>query len=392
MILRTLLCCGIAVSPLGGYGASGSPPTGDDGASIPQLIDRLASSDSATRLAAAKRLAALPEAVPSLRLAVTGGPAPIAKAAKPVLRAALQTSTEAYFKGYPVDLFLERLLRVDNDYDAEAYFWVASRFAAAAVATEKKECKTVGWKLTDARMPVNGLDLHLSENVPLVGPGIALTPRVGAALVRLERLTFERRMSFSILTSPDPIAGGSVSGSVVLSGDSITISRADESVIIADGDVTLVRASQCLIVARGRVKCQTLDGCTVIAGGEIEPPKHNRFVAESVERARSADLPQWVRFFEVADAGLEVAKGDDGVKVVAVADGQPPQKAGMRVADVITSTDGTAVKDVEQFRRLLRNAVAKETAKLSIRRDGKEMELTVSYANWSPPPPKPAAK
>jgi S1-C subfamily serine protease len=98
----------------------------------------------------------------------------------------------------------------------------------------------------------------------------------------------------------------------------------------------------------------------------------------------------WVRFFEIKDAGFEVATGPDGLRVTSVVVNEPPQVAGLRVSDIITAMDGTPVKDLAQFRRLLRHSTVLNHSVFTVRRGRKSLELKASFADWEPPPsPKP---
>src|SRR5262249_58378255 len=63
-----------------------------------------------------------------------------------------------------------------------------------------------------------------------------------------------------------------------------------------------------------------------------------------------------VRFFEIADVGVEALTTKAGVRVDKIAPGSPPAKAGLQAGDVILSVDGAKCPDVDTFRRQLRRA------------------------------------
>src|SRR5262249_3636290 len=110
----------------------------------------------------------------------------------------------------------------------------------------------------------------------------------------------------------------------------------------------------------------------------------------STIRDRAPGLLGWIRFFETADAGVQVAAADGGVTVSKLADGQPPAKAGLKVGDVITAVDGKLAKDPETFRRLLRRGTVMDQTVFMVKRGGKDMTHTASFLGWEPPAVKPA--
>ena len=76
--------------------------------------------------------------------------------------------------------------------------------------------------------------------------------------------------------------------------------------------------------------------------------------------------------------GLKQAKG---ALVNDVIKGSPADKAGIRQGDVITALNGSEVKDPSHLQRLVAETGVGKTAKISIFRDGKERELSISLAS-----------
>ncbi len=76
--------------------------------------------------------------------------------------------------------------------------------------------------------------------------------------------------------------------------------------------------------------------------------------------------------------GLKQAKG---ALVNDIIKGGPADKAGIRQGDVITALNGNEVKDPSHLQRLVAEAGVGKTAKISIFRDGKALELSITLAS-----------
>jgi serine protease Do len=76
-----------------------------------------------------------------------------------------------------------------------------------------------------------------------------------------------------------------------------------------------------------------------------------------------------------ASLGLDAA---DGALIADVVAGSPAAEAGLRTGDVITSFDGQAIEDARTLSRVVGNADPSEKAKLTVWRDGRSRELTVT--------------
>ncbi|MFA7402611.1 MAG: PDZ domain-containing protein, partial [Pelobacteraceae bacterium] len=76
--------------------------------------------------------------------------------------------------------------------------------------------------------------------------------------------------------------------------------------------------------------------------------------------------------------GLKQAKG---ALVNNVIKGGPADKAGIRQGDVITGVNGSEVKDPSHLQRMVAEAGVGTVAKISIFRDGKPLELSMTLAN-----------
>ncbi|MEP2774357.1 MAG: S1C family serine protease [Luteolibacter sp.] len=75
--------------------------------------------------------------------------------------------------------------------------------------------------------------------------------------------------------------------------------------------------------------------------------------------------------------GVELGDDKDKLVIKAVTEGGGAELAGMLVGDVVKSVDGTAVKDVDGLMEVLEDKKDGETVKVSLLRNGEEIELEV---------------
>lgn len=366
-------------------------------AEIQKLIADLCQTDDAVHRAAAERLQAMPEAIPALRKAVASTDLTLHWRADPVLREVLFQKNRQMAHGYPVDVFLERLLRVTDPYEEDAYWRVAAEFAGRIVDREKKEFKT-GFKYNEM-MPVYDFRKYY-EKYPRnpIGPKQPLTDRDEVCVTRRELVVFPDHMEHvsSLITSPGLIKANRIHGSVILGGNSTNVHGTTQSIVVSDGDVIStehIRFS--IVITRGSVHSRRdIENSLVLAGGTVKfgTNKQNQVGrnVNSTIRDRDPKLLGWVRFFETAEAGVEVTVDAGGVEVAKLIDGLPPVKAGLKVGDVITAVDGKPAKDPETFRRLLRRGTVMDQTVFAVKRSGKDVAVTVSFRGWEPPVLKPA--
>src|ERR1051325_3933406 len=76
--------------------------------------------------------------------------------------------------------------------------------------------------------------------------------------------------------------------------------------------------------------------------------------------------------------GVTVSPNDAGsqLMITDVEDGSSAAKAGLQVGDALLSLDKKAIKNTETFRSVLQSKSAGETIQLTVRRDGKSVELS----------------
>ena len=394
-----LFCAGLWLSVNTPTRLMAEPPDSEkpSAAAIQEWIKQLAGSDEATHRAAAAKLQATPEAIPALRKAVASTDLTLHWRAEPLLREALYRKGRHMLEGYPIDVFLERLLRLNDPNDEEAYWRVATEFAGRIVDLEKRNFKTGFYHIET--MPVYDFRKYRDKlPIPIIGPRQPLTERDEICVTRRETVQFSDRMShaWSIIATPGSIRTGDIFGSVFLAGDSITVKSPEISMVIADGDIAAtesIRAS--IIITRGAVRSRRdIEKSFVLSGGPVEfGTNKQKQVGRSVNstiRERTPKLLGWVRFFETADAGIDVTAADGGVKVAKLTDGLPLAKAGLKVGDVITAVDGKPAANPETFRRLLRRGTVMDQTAFAVKRGDKALTVTASFLGWEPPSVKPA--
>lgn len=166
-----------------------------------------------------------------------------------------------------------------------------------------------------------------------------------------------------------------VAGGVLLvNGDGV----ADCSwLVVSAGNVFASDIREKIVIARGHVYTRgPISRSVVIAGGAVTA----REVCGSVVKQHDPHPLGFVRFFETARAGVEVAPAKFAVRATRVAPGGPFDKAGLRPGDLITSFDEAETPTPEALRRLLRRRyLQRGTAELTARRGGAALTLRVRF-------------
>jgi hypothetical protein len=216
----------------------------------------------------------------------------------------------------------------------------------------------------------------------------------GSFLTRAGGVTANKRMIRSFIVSSGDITihdgegfRTSLSYTLLFACGSVTLDVSgpiESLVIVCDGDVTFrdppgTTAIDCLIVAGGDVTLprEALDSA-IFAGGSVKQPRKIAR-ARCVVRENERNPLGRVRFFDPAEAGVEVAPDKDGVKVKEAPRDRPFASAGLRPGDVVTALDGARTDSPEVFRKLLRAALAGEgpSLTLTVQRSGKTLTVAV---------------
>jgi S1-C subfamily serine protease len=138
------------------------------------------------------------------------------------------------------------------------------------------------------------------------------------------------------------------------------------SVLLVDGDIDLSGASE-------------LQDSLIRASGEIRLPKGKKPNNCTIE-AHAKDATAPYKFFELADVGLSVAAGKEGVVVTDVKADTPFGNCGLAKGDLIRAIDDTPAGNSEEFRKLVRRALVRQgDCLLTVTRGDKTLDVPVFF-------------
>lgn len=101
-----------------------------------------------------------------------------------------------------------------------------------------------------------------------------------------------------------------------------------------------------------------------------------RIVEEIVRYGRVRDFTTGLSTDRAAAMAMGLRRGD-GVLVSEVEKGSPGEKAGIRPGDIVVGLDGRKVSDLEELRSVLRLFRVGDKVPFRIRRDGKDLDVTM---------------
>ena len=148
-------------------------------------------------------------------------------------------------------------------------------------------------------------------------------------------------------------------------------------VVLADAkwDVALIKVDATdLVPAPYAPDSKLAEGTWVVINGATSRSK--RRILAGVISAYAREIPA----AGGAALGVELAETKGKLEVKEVGEGSGAELAGMKKGDVIKSLDGTAVKDIKALAKLLEGKKAGDKIKVSVVREGKEMELEVTLS------------
>ena len=79
-----------------------------------------------------------------------------------------------------------------------------------------------------------------------------------------------------------------------------------------------------------------------------------------------------------------------GVLIRQVVAGQPADKGGVKANDVVLAVNGSPVEEPRDLQRIISSTPVGQTVKLSVVREGKETEVTVTVGAYQARPRRPA--
>jgi hypothetical protein len=359
---------------------------------IEKLIKQLGSDDFDEREKATQKLAACDDALPQLREAAKSPDLEAQQRAEKLVRQivhrqeerALQEMAADVNKG-GIDRFID-LMATRKDYATPERFELAYKLAKAMAARASK----VGGKESAAPE----LDLSRMKTLttcPRTGP-------VGSKVILDGGAGDMTVAQNSLLISADSLKGHitSVSHCVLfINGDTKGFTGLDDSVVFCNGDVGWITGvNKSVIIVTG-----TFKGSTTAADcffhttefGRHTGSRNNVYVNMTQVTATSQEGNRFVQtddgplqMFKMFDAsyfGVEMGKGEDGLKVKAVRDGTPFAKAGFEKGDLLVGSDNGPIASAEEFRRFLRRQGAGDTATFKVQRGDKVVELKVEFTD-----------
>jgi hypothetical protein len=376
-----------------------------DALTVNELIRRLGSEDFQEREKATKLLLERPEALPELRKALDSDDPEVRRRASDLVDRIGQrqakrglTKASSLARVGKVDQAIERVVRWAES-DPEGMSLEPLRDIAAKLLDEEKR------QFGKVRMSNVGKDdpnpLRDFATFKKVGNYRMLHSRLsivqekdGVFLIRGAGVTAKKGLcdSFVVSTGDILVTGGPrdglaktllfACGSVILD-----VQGGDHSlVVVCDGDVTIQDGLGgrflygCLIIAGGNVFLpKDVHDTTIIAGGTVKRPKGDRILNTAI-RENERNALGLIRFFDPAEAGIEVDADKDAVKVKAAHKGKPFAEAGLRPGDLVTQINGTKTPSLAEFRKRLRAALAEggPTTTLTVQRSGKTLTIPVA--------------
>lgn len=92
---------------------------------------------------------------------------------------------------------------------------------------------------------------------------------------------------------------------------------------------------------------------------------------------------------EVTDYGfIQSTRSISGAKIAAVGSDTAAEKAGLQVGDIIVGLDGEAVTSVSVLRTLLADHRSGDTVKLTVSRNGRQIDVSVTFDEYEPSDPR----
>ncbi len=382
-------------------------PTGDAPATevssrgqIERWIEQLGDDDFDVREAATRELKDREDAKPFLRKLLASSDAEVRRRAVDILSALdrklatheLDKALELAKDGR-IDEVVDRLVHWQGSEDGrkgwEAVYQIATK--AAESADQDPSARNL---LESARLPLRSS----RHDVLAMQPTEVIFPSVKAAyernnLIRGETINLgpHSLCKWSIIAGCYAVRLRSHAHfAIIACGGSVEVYALEGSIVICDGDFKADGGLEnCVVIASGKVTCATMTGGVFISAREVEFPHGGK--DRCVVRTGETHPLNFIKFFNPAEAGVEVsADGDggrvpDGVRVKGVAKDKPFAAAGLQAGDVITAVGGEKIDasgkaddQFDSFRRPLRKALAAdEPFTLTVRRGDKTLELTV---------------
>ncbi len=408
-LLWSLPALGILAS-LGLAAFPGEPARGTRDRSrqeVVQLIQQLGDKRPAVREAATRRLLQMEDAAPALRAAVKSPDLEIARRAALILEEWDRRPAErafarlkAYARNRQVDQAVELFVWRSKWEDEKACWQVLTGLAADLIERGRKEFGAVV-PPPEEWLAAGDFDRYLkATRAPFLAGSRVMPAKVrrgqGVGFVlRGKDVVVEGSEKAALVACVGSLRMGASNVSVIYATGPVELDGVSTSLLVCDGDLKLRTIGNSLVLVRGDVYCgDSISNSLVIMTGRLHLRKYTlegrlgdkvlwRKPASAEVRKdakvceRQADLLGLVKFFETAQAGIEIEAAKGGVHVKAVDATKPFTKAGLRAGDVITAVDGQASPDPEVFRRQLRSALAREGFMIQVTRGDERRQIRI---------------
>jgi hypothetical protein len=360
-------------------------------------VQLLGSAKYAEREAAARALSSREDVrnvIGQLRLAVIGGNTEAACRAKTILDDFARRKQERflqYGRQGRIDVLVEWANLPDEQVDAAAF----------------RRCMVdIGWEIV-RRSQESVVDAWDGSNLlkhPFQGPANMAPPTDKYDFIRQKGWLTGERVSGKLIAAKDQVRVQAIDASILFSNDKVSAyNGAYYFIIVCDDNVSLSTAHDCIIISRTNINLDKMyqkDKSLLLAGHNVRLDFFNgeRVLDPPSAPPRGSDIKQrvrrpleFVRFFQLEDIGLEASRYLDpsrtfsGIKVEKLSGDSPLAKAGIQVGDVITEVHGFAAGSIEDSRKSFRRDFASGETKVTVRRDGKPLELRVFFYGFELP-------
>src|SRR5262249_39849715 len=133
----------------------------------------------------------------------------------------------------------------------------------------------------------------------------------GAYVIRGEDISMDSSVARCLIVSSGRVNSSRlIHTSIVISGNSATIEKSHTSIVICDGDLTIRDGvHDCILIASGVVNCSDFVNKCVIITGKTVNKSERALVTNTTIRQNEPNLLGLVKFFSLAQVGIEVGEG-----------------------------------------------------------------------------------
>ncbi len=408
----------ISTAMVSGNSEKAKPPPEE----IQQLIDELGNDDPKVREAATRKLAQREDALPALRKALRSEDPEVRRRAEAIIteiQNRLRDRAVQRILDKGIDLFIDELVVRGKGMDEDTWLAVvdlsksmaskAGRAQGMEIALREWDFMTCEsqvvdhWRsksmLVEAKLLANSASSKLIHKSVVVCRGTVRADIDFMNSVIFANGDIKPERSEGFLT---------IRNCVVFCDGDVFAGHIDESVVIATGNVVVegVSSIRCsVVISQGYVKTGTIAGSVVMCRGGVGRVGGNGdertwlqegsvLVCPHEVKTKTADFRgpasktikedpfphPFMKLFNPATAGIEVADSKTEAKVEKVHNNKPFAKAGFQKGDLVLAVGDKEVKSYDDFRKAVRrNFVDKTEPVFKVKRGEQTLELKVSF-------------